>query len=93
MYFVYMMTNQTHTSLYTGVSNDLMRRVYEHKEGLAEGFIKKYACKYLVYYEAFEDAYNAIAREKQIKAGSRTKKNALVDKMNPEWKDLYSDII
>jgi putative endonuclease len=88
-----MITNQSHAVLYTGVTNNLVRRVYEHKEGLAEGFTKKYQCKYLVYYETFEDAYNAIAREKQIKAGSRAKKNSLVAQMNPEWADLYASIV
>ena len=93
MFFIYILTNQQHTTLYTGVTNDLVRRVYEHKESLVEGFTKKYQCKKLVYYEAFEDAYNAIAREKQIKAGSRAKKLALIEAMNPQWKDLYADII
>ena len=71
----------------------MVRRIYEHKEGLVEGFTKKYQCKYLVYYETFEDAYSAIAREKQIKAGSRAKKLALIEVMNPQWKDLYEDIV
>ena len=93
MFFIYILTNQKHTTLYTGVTNDLVRRVYEHKEGLVEGFTKKYQCKYLVYYEAFEDAYSAIAREKQIKAGSRAKKLALIEALNPQWKDLYDDIV
>ena len=93
MYFIYILTNQSHTTLYTGVTNDLVRRIYEHKEGLVEGFTKKYQCKYLVYYEVFEDAYNAIAREKQIKAGSRSKKLALIEGLNPQWKDLYASII
>jgi putative endonuclease len=93
MYFIYILTNQTHTTLYTGVTNDLVRRIYEHKQGLVEGFTKKYQCKKLVYYEVFEDAYNAIVREKQIKAGSRAKKLALIGGMNPNWKDMYAEII
>ncbi len=93
MYFIYILTNQTYTTLYTGVTNNLVRRVYEHKQGLVEGFTKKYQCKKLVYYEVFDDAYNAIAREKQIKAGSRARKLALIEGMNPQWKDLYPDIL
>ena len=93
MNFVYIMTNQTHTTLYTGVTSDIVRRAYEHKEGLAEGFTKKYHCKYLVYYEIFENIVDAIAREKQIKAGNREKKIALINLMNPKWQDLYWEIV
>ena len=92
-FFVYIMTNKNNTVLYTGVTNNLIRRVYEHKEKLIEGFTKKYNCSKLVWYEVYDDSYNAIAREKQIKAGSRKKKLDLINAFNPEWKDLYNDIV
>ncbi|MBI5215120.1 MAG: GIY-YIG nuclease family protein [Ignavibacteriae bacterium] len=84
------MTNKHNTVLYTGVTNDVVRRVYEHREKISgQSFTARYNVHKLVYYEFFEDAYNAIAREKQIKAGSRAKKVKLIDDMNPEWKDLF----
>jgi putative endonuclease len=83
-YYAYIMTNQRNTVLYTGITNDLKRRVYEHKEKLAEGFIKKYNITKLVYYEAFEDIENAILREKQIKGGSRRRETELINSMNRE---------
>ena len=86
------MTNKRNNVLYTGVTNDLKRRVYEHKEKLVEGFTKKYNITRLVYYEVFENIENAILREKQIKGGSRQKKNELVDSMNKEWRDLYEEL-
>ena len=86
------MTNNYNSVLYTGVTNDLQRRVYEHKSKLLEGFTKKYNITKLVYYEIFEDASTAISREKQIKAGSRQKKIDLVNSVNQEWKDLYDDL-
>jgi putative endonuclease len=88
-YYVYILTNARNTVLYTGVSNDLVRRVHEHKEQLAQGFTKSYNVSKLVYYEAFGDVQEAILREKQIKAGSRARKIALIEKMNPGWEDLY----
>jgi putative endonuclease len=88
-FYVYILTNRNNTVLYTGVTNDLQKRVFEHKEGLINGFTKKYNVHKLVYFEVFEDAYNAIAREKKIKGGSRRKKMNLVAKMNPVWDDLY----
>jgi putative endonuclease len=87
------MTNKNNTVLYTGVTNNIIRRVYEHKEKLIDGFTKKYNCSKLVWYEIYDDSYNAIAREKQIKAGSRKKKLDLINKMNPEWNDLYKDLV
>ena len=87
-----MMTNYTNTVLYTGVTNDLVRRVYEHKNKLMEGFTKKYNLVKLVYYEAGNDIESAIVREKQIKGGSREKKIRLIESMNPEWKDLYCEL-
>ena len=74
------------------MTNNLVRRIYEHKEKLIEGFTKKYNCSKLVYYEILNDPYNAITREKQIKAGSRKKKIKLINSMNPNWKDLYDDL-
>ncbi len=91
-YYLYIMTNKYNTVLYTGVTNDLQRRVYEHKSKLLEGFTKKYNITKLVYYEIFEDASTAISREKQIKAGSRQKKIDLVNSFNQEWKDLYDEL-
>ena len=92
-YCVYIMTNQRNTTLYTGVTGkELKARIWEHKEKLVPGFTKKYNIDKLVYYEVFEDAYTAITREKQLKAGSRQKKIDLINKMNPEWKDLYNDL-
>lgn len=82
------MTNKLNSVLYTGVTNDLEKRAYEHKLKLIEGFTKKYNIDKLVYYEVFDDIDNAIAREKQIKAGSRQKKMDLIVSMNPAWKDL-----
>jgi putative endonuclease len=86
------MTNKNNAVLYTGVTNDLKRRVYEHREKLTEGFTKKYNILKLVYYEVFEDVYSAISREKQIKSGSRKKKIELINSINKEWKDLYEEI-
>jgi putative endonuclease len=91
-YYVYIMTNSRNTVLYVGVTNDLIRRVYEHKEKLADGFTRKYNIVKLVYYEVFEDIENAILREKQIKAGSRQKKVQLIDSINEEWHDLYREL-
>jgi putative endonuclease len=86
------MTNKRNTVLYTGVTNDLRRRVYQHKEKKADSFTSKYNINKLVYYELSEDVRSAISREKQIKAGSRAKKIALINKKNPDWQDLYSDL-
>ncbi|NEQ39421.1 MAG: GIY-YIG nuclease family protein [Okeania sp. SIO3I5] len=87
------MTNKRNTVLYTGVTNDLIRRVYEHKSKLVEGFTKKYNINKLVYFEMYENPSEAIAREKQIKAGSRQKKINLINSINLEWKDLYPEIV
>jgi putative endonuclease len=88
-YYVYIMTSKNNAVLYTGVTNDLKRRVYEHRHGMCEGFSKRYNTVKLVYYEIFRDPHNAIAREKQIKGGPRKKKIQLINGMNPEWQDLY----
>lgn len=86
------MTNKNNSVLYTGMTSDLKRRVHEHKEKLVEGFSRKYKISKLVYYEVLGDPISAIAREKQIKGGSRAKKIALVNGMNAGWADLYEDI-
>jgi len=91
-YYIYIMTNAKHTTLYTGVTNDLKRRVWEHKAKFVEGFTKQYHVDMLIYYEVCGDAYNAISREKQIKSGSRKKKIELVNNMNREWRDLYEEL-
>ena len=91
-YYVYIMTNKRNTVLYTGVTDNLYKRIYEHKNKLAEGFTKRYNIDKLVYYEVFDSPYNAISREKQIKAGSRKKKIDLIKSINPEFKDLYEDL-
>ncbi|MBA7495149.1 hypothetical protein ES702_05728 [subsurface metagenome] len=91
-YYIYIITNTRNTVLYTGVTSDLKKRVYEHKSKLVSGFTKKYNIIKLVYYEIFNDIYNAILREKQIKGGSRQKKINLINKMNPNWQDLYEDL-
>ena len=85
------MTNKTNRVLYTGVTNDLKRRVYEHREKLVEGFTKKYNVGKLVFYEVCEDIEGAILREKQIKGWLRIKKIALIESMNPGWRDLSLD--
>ena len=86
-YYVYILTNGART-LYVGVTNDLVRRVYEHKHKLVPGFSVKYNVTWLAYYEATSDVGSAIAREKQIKAWRRGKKIALIESFNPQWKDL-----
>jgi putative endonuclease len=91
-YFVYIMANKYNTVLYTGVTNNLKRRAYEHKSGLGSRFTSKYNVTKLVYYEVFDDPYSAIAREKQIKGGSRQKKLDLINRMNSEWRDLYDEL-
>jgi putative endonuclease len=87
-YYVYILTNPRKTVLYTGVTNDLRRRVWEHQTRQVRGFTAKYHCSRLVMYEVFQDPYNAITREKQIKAGSRRRKFELIERMNPTWRDL-----
>lgn len=87
------MTNFENGTLYTGITNDLVRRVYEHREKLTDGFTKKYDLIKLVYFEAFDSAEQAILREKQIKGGSRKKKLKLINDFNKSWDDLYERII
>ena len=90
---VYIMASKRNGTLYTGVTGDLIKRVYQHKEGVADGFTKKYQCMQLVYYEQFEDMITAIEQEKQIKAGSRKKKLIMIEGFNPEWRDLYETLL
>jgi len=90
-YYVYILSNFRRTTLYTGITSNLVKRVYEHKNNLADGFTKKYQIHDLLYYEVFEDPNSAIEREKQIKSWSRKKKDQLIMQFNPELKDLYSD--
>ena len=91
-FFIYILTNKNNTVLYTGVTKDLRERVYQHKEKLVKGFTQKYNVDKLVYHERFSHIDEAIAREKQIKAGSRQKKIDLINSLNPEWIDLYDQI-
>ena len=91
-YYVYIMTNKHNTVLYTGVTNDLKRRVYEHDEKMGSEFTRKYNLNKLVYYEIFNDVRYAITREKQIKAGSRVKKIKLITALNPDWDNLYNKL-
>jgi putative endonuclease len=90
---IYILASGKYGTLYTGVTSDLVKRVFEHKQDLADGFTKKYQVHHLVYYELCDDMLSAIAREKQIKAGSRKKKILLIESNNVNWLDLYSTII
>ena len=90
---VYIMANRPYGTLYTGVTSDLLRRADQHREGSVPGFSSRYGCKILVWHETLPSMNEAIAREKQIKGGSRQKKLALIQALNPEWRDLYSDLI
>ncbi|WP_339607194.1 GIY-YIG nuclease family protein [uncultured Roseivirga sp.] len=91
--FVYIVTNLTHSTLYTGVTSDLISRIIQHREKyLPNSFTAKYKCYKLVYYHAFDHIESAIEEEKRIKGGSRVKKIELIESMNPDWKDLYDDI-
>lgn len=92
-YFVYILSNPRRTVLYTGVTRDLARRIEEHRSALVGGFTKRYHVTDLLYVETFDDVHRAIAREKQIKGGSRARKEALVDALNPSWHDLSSDLL
>ncbi|MHB8105310.1 MAG: GIY-YIG nuclease family protein [Dehalococcoidales bacterium] len=92
LYYVYILASKRHGTLYIGVTNDLVRRVYEHKNDFVEGFTKKYNVHMLVYYEQCESIESAIQREKQLKAWHRAWKIRLIEEANPDWKDLY-DVI
>lgn len=90
---VYMMANRRNGTLYTGVTSNLIKRVYEHRTGGAPGFTSRYGCKSRVWYEFYDDMEAAILREKQLKGGSRVKKLALIEAFNPNWRDLYETVV
>jgi len=92
-YFTYILVSEQNGTLYVGVTNDLIRRVYEHKQWLADWFTKKYNIKTLVYFDVFPDIRDAIEREKRIKKWDRDWKIRLIEETNPDWKDLYPEII
>ena len=91
-YFVYLLASRRNGTLYVGVTNDLMRRVCQHKQGLVEGFTKRYGVKMLVWYEQTESIESAVLREKQIKRWNRDWKIELIRASNPQWRDLYEEI-
>ncbi len=91
-YYVYIMSNRSNSVIYTGVTNNLPRRVDEHKNKSIKGFTSNYNVNKLVYFEEYQDVESAVAREKQIKAGSRARKLVLINVANPEWKDLFAEI-
>ena len=93
-YYVYILANDTNVAVYIGVTNDLVRRVYEHRHNFSpDSFTAKYGIHKLVYYEQTGDVHAALEREKQLKGWVRRKKNQLISKMNPQWKDLYPDLL
>ena len=91
-YYVYILSSKRNGTLYTGITSDILKRVYEHKHGLVEGFTKKYKVHYLVWYEIHQSVESAITRKKQIKKWKRNWKLQLIEKENPEWMDLYQRI-
>ena len=92
-FYVYILASERNGTLYVGMTNDVVRRVSEHRQGVIEGFSKKYRVKDLVHFEVFDDAYNAIQREKHIKKWNRAWKLELIEKDNPQWLDRYDDIL
>jgi putative endonuclease len=90
---VYIVASERNGTLYVGVTSDLVKRIYQHRNGTLPGFSSKYGCKSLVYYELHEDMAAAITREKRIKGGSRARKLALIEESNPTWPDLYDEIL
>ena len=90
---IYIMANRSNGTIYTGVTSDLIKRVYQHKNADTPGFTERYSCKSLFYYEVTDNMLSAIAREKQLKNGSRKKKLDLIEKMNPEWLDLFESLL
>ena len=91
-YYVYILANERNGTLYTGVTSDLIKRIYEHQQSLIDGFTKEYNIHILVYYEQHNEIEEAIAREKQIKKWNRKWKTRLIEEKNPEWKELYEEI-
>jgi putative endonuclease len=92
-YYVYILASKRHGTLYIGVTNDLVRRVYEHKNDLVEGFTKKYGIHLLVYYEQYNNVESAIQRERQMKKWNRQWKIRRIEGLNPGWRDLFDDIV
>lgn len=92
-FYVYILANKRNGTIYIGVTNNIIRRVYEHKQNLVQGFTQKYAIHQLVYFEEFSSSIDAIMREKQLKKWNRTWKIELIEKNNPQWRDLYYEII
>lgn len=93
-YYVYILANVTNTTIYVGVTGDLLRRIYQHKNDMDSGsFTAKYQVHKLVYYECTTDVYSALSREKQLKSWNRKRKNKLVESMNPSWRDLYDGLL
>ena len=92
-YYIYILSNKTNSVLYTGITSNVIKRIYEHKHNLVDGFTKNYLIHKLIYYEQYQDIRDAMEREKQLKAGSRKKKESLVTFLNPEWKDLYDSLV
>jgi putative endonuclease len=93
MYYVYITASQRKGTLYIGVSNDLVRRIFEHKEGRVDGFARRFGCNKLVWFDNSDDVISVIRREKQLKAWKRLWKIELIEAANPEWRDLYYEII
>ncbi|OBV28820.1 hypothetical protein BKN38_07785 [Helicobacter sp. CLO-3] len=91
--YIYILFNKPNGTLYVGVTSNLIKRIYEHKNKVADGFTKKYGVDKLGYYEIFDDIENAILRDKQLKGGSRAKKLELIINSNPNWRDLYEDLV
>jgi predicted GIY-YIG superfamily endonuclease len=89
---VYIMANKRNGTLYTGVTSDLPRRAFQHRDGLIPGFTTRYGCKHLVWFEVYDHMTDAITREKQVKGGSRRRKLALIETMNPDWRGLFDDL-
>ncbi|WP_138431950.1 GIY-YIG nuclease family protein [Fodinibius saliphilus] len=92
-YHVYIMTNPHHTVLYTGITSDIIKRGWQHRKREVEGFTKRYNCTKMIYVEEYDHPQEAIDRENQIKGWTRKKKEALIKRLNPEWKDLYGEFI
>lgn len=92
MYYVYILTNPSHTVLYTGFTSDLPRRIWQHKQKIVKGFSQKYNTTLLVYFESGEDRQTVLEREKQVKDMNRAKKISLIESINPDWEDLYSKL-
>jgi putative endonuclease len=93
MYYVYILTNERNGTLYIGSTSNLIKRIWQHKEGLLEGFTKKYKVTKLMYFEELDDAQQMVIRERQLKVWKREWKLELIEKTNPHWKDLYDDIL